>query len=134
MNSEGNTLVRKLAFWSIPLSFGVLGLKLVARWVTGSVALLSDGLESTVNVVAAFIAYFVIRYAQKPADDDHQFGHHKAEYISAVVEGVLIVVAALLIVQRPGRSFSTRGCRKRRPLVLPSMRRRASSTPSGRRS
>ena len=103
MNSEGNmqagALVRKLAFWSIPLSFGVLGLKLVAWWVTGSVALLSDGLESTVNVVAAFIAYFVIRYAQKPADDDHQFGHHKAEYISAVVEGVLIVVAALLIVQ-----------------------------------
>ncbi|MEJ8308994.1 cation diffusion facilitator family transporter [Agrobacterium larrymoorei] len=99
MNAEGNALVRKLAFWGIPFSFLVLGLKLSAWWVTGSVALLSDGLESTVNVVAAFIAYFVIRYAQKPADDDHQFGHHKAEYISAVVEGVLIVVAALLIVR-----------------------------------
>ncbi|KQR33710.1 cation transporter [Rhizobium sp. Leaf155] len=99
MNHEGNALVRKLAFWGIPFSFLVLGLKLAAWWVTGSVALLSDGLESTVNVVAAFIAYFVIRYAQKPADDDHQFGHHKAEYISAVVEGVLIVVAALLIVK-----------------------------------
>lgn len=99
MNDEGNALVRKLAFWGIPFSFLVLGLKLSAWWVTGSVALLSDGLESTVNVVAAFIAYFVIRYAQKPADDDHQFGHHKAEYISAVVEGVLIVVAALLIVK-----------------------------------
>ncbi|MDR6102928.1 cation diffusion facilitator family transporter [Agrobacterium larrymoorei] len=99
MNAEGNALVRKLAFWGIPFSFLVLGLKLSAWWVTGSVALLSDGLESTVNVVAAFIAYFVIRYAQKPADDDHQFGHHKAEYISAVVEGVLIVVAALLIVK-----------------------------------
>ncbi|WP_296076341.1 cation diffusion facilitator family transporter [uncultured Agrobacterium sp.] len=99
MNAEGNALVQKLAFWGIPFSFLVLGLKLSAWWVTGSVALLSDGLESTVNVVAAFIAYFVIRYAQKPADDDHQFGHHKAEYISAVVEGVLIVVAALLIVK-----------------------------------
>lgn len=99
MNDEGNALVRKLAFWGIPFSFLVLGLKLSAWWVTGSVALLSDGLESTVNVVAAFIAYFVIRYAQKPADDDHQFGHHKAEYISAVVEGVLIVLAALLIVK-----------------------------------
>ncbi len=99
MNAEGNALVRKLAFWGIPFSFLVLGLKLSAWWVTGSVALLSDGLESTVNVVAAFIAYFVIRYAQKPADDDHQFGHHKAEYISAVVEGVFIVVAALLIVK-----------------------------------
>lgn len=50
-------------------------------------------------MVAAFIAYFVIRYAQRPADDDHQFGHHKAEYMSAVVEGALIIVAALLIVQ-----------------------------------
>ncbi len=99
MNEQGNALVRKLAFWSIPFSITVLGLKLLAWWVTGSVALLSDGLESTVNVVAAFIAYFVIRYAQKPADDDHQFGHHKAEYLSAVVEGVLIVVAALLIVK-----------------------------------
>jgi cation diffusion facilitator family transporter len=99
MNTDGKALVRTLAFWGIPLSIGVLGLKMLAWWVTGSVALLSDGLESTVNVVAAFIAYFVIRYAQKPADDDHQFGHHKAEYISAVVEGVLIVVAALLIVQ-----------------------------------
>jgi cation diffusion facilitator family transporter len=49
--------------------------------------------------VAAFIADFVIRYAQKPADHDHPFGHHKAEYLSAVTEGVMIVVAALLIVQ-----------------------------------
>lgn len=99
MNEQGHALVRKLAFWGIPFSIMVLCLKLSAWWVTGSVALLSDGLESTVNVVAAFIAYFVIRYAQKPADDDHQFGHHKAEYLSAVVEGVLIVLAALLIVK-----------------------------------
>jgi cation diffusion facilitator family transporter len=99
MSDEGNLTVRKLAFWGIPLSLGVMGLKMVAWWVTGSVALLSDGLESVVNVVAAFIAFFVIRYAQKPADHDHPFGHHKAEYLSAVTEGVMIVVAALLIVQ-----------------------------------
>lgn len=85
--------------WGIPISLCVLALKLVAWWVTGSVALLSDGLESLVNVAAACIAYFVIRYAQRPADHDHQFGHHKAEYISAVIEGVLIVVAAILIIQ-----------------------------------
>jgi cation diffusion facilitator family transporter len=66
--------------------------------MTGSVALLSDGLESIVNVIAAVIAYAVIGYAAKPADTDHPFGHHKAEYFSAVVEGVLIVVAALLII------------------------------------
>lgn len=99
MTDDEKQLVQRLAFWGIPLSLGVMGLKLLAWWVTGSVALLSDGLESLVNVTAAFIAYFVIRYAQRPADEDHQFGHHKAEYISAVVEGVLIVIAALLIVK-----------------------------------
>jgi cation diffusion facilitator family transporter len=76
----------------------VLGLKMLAWWVTGSVALLSDGLESIVNVVAAVVAFAVIGYAQNPQTHDHPFGHYKAEYFSAVVEGVLIVVAALLIV------------------------------------
>ncbi len=91
-------IVERLAFWGIPVSLGVMWLKMLAWWVTGSVALLSDGLESFVNVAAAFLAYFVIRYAQRPADHDHQFGHHKAEYISAVVEGGLIIVAAILII------------------------------------
>jgi cation diffusion facilitator family transporter len=99
MSGQGNQTIQKLAFWGMPISLGVLALKMAAWWVTGSVALLSDGLESLVNVVAAFIAFFVIRYAQKPADHDHPFGHHKAEYLSAVTEGVLIVVAALMIVQ-----------------------------------
>jgi cation diffusion facilitator family transporter len=91
-------VVERLAFWSIPISVAVIGLKMLAWWVTSSVALLSDGLESVVNVATAIIAYFVIRYAQRPADHDHQFGHHKAEYISAVAEGMLIVVAAMLII------------------------------------
>lgn len=95
---KSDMTVRRLAFWGIPLSFGVMGLKLLAWYVTGSVALLSDGLESTVNVVAAVMAWMVVGYAAKPADSDHPFGHYKAEYFSAVVEGVLIVVAALLIV------------------------------------
>jgi cation diffusion facilitator family transporter len=99
MTEPNNLLVQRIAFWGIPLSIGVMGLKLLAWWVTGSVALLSDGLESFVNVTAAVVAYFVIRYAQRPADHDHQFGHHKAEYLSAVLEGVLIIIAALLIVR-----------------------------------
>ncbi|MEM5474015.1 cation diffusion facilitator family transporter [Hoeflea sp. AS60] len=90
--------VRQLAFWSIPLAFGVMGLKFVAWHLTGSIALYSDALESIVNVIAALAAFFAIGYAQKPADTDHPYGHHKAEYFSAVLEGVLIVVAALLIV------------------------------------
>jgi cation diffusion facilitator family transporter len=93
---QGNK-AQRLAFWGIPLAIAVLGLKMLAWWVTGSVALLSDGLESIVNVVAAIVAFVVIGYAAKPADAGHPFGHYKAEYFSAVVEGVLIVVAALLI-------------------------------------
>lgn len=95
---ENSEKVKRLALWSIPLALGVMGLKLVAWWVTGSVALLSDGLESSVNVVAAIVAFAAVSYAAKPADKTHPFGHHKAEYLSAVLEGVLIVVAALLIV------------------------------------
>lgn len=95
---ENSEMVKRLALWSIPLALGVMGLKLVAWWVTGSVALLSDGLESSVNVVAAIVAFAAVSYAAKPADKTHPFGHHKAEYLSAVLEGVLIVVAALLIV------------------------------------
>ena len=90
-----------------------MGLKFVAWWITGSVALYSDALESIVNVIAALAAFWAIRVSHKPADHDHQHGHHKAEYFSAVLEGVLIVVAALLILVEvwrawriPGRSSS----------------------------
>jgi cation diffusion facilitator family transporter len=98
MAANPSMLIRRIAFWGIPLSFFVMGLKALAWYVTGSVALLSDALESTVNVIAAALAYGVITYSQKPADDDHQFGHYKAEYLSAVAEGVLIILAAVLIV------------------------------------
>ncbi|UCH27987.1 MAG: cation transporter [Trueperaceae bacterium] len=75
----------------------ILGLKLVAYWVTGSVALLSDGLESIVNIVAALVALFTVQMAARPPDVDHPFGHSKFEYLAAVLEGVLIVLAAVTI-------------------------------------
>ncbi|MBK8457348.1 MAG: cation transporter [Phyllobacteriaceae bacterium] len=90
-------MVRRLALGSIAVAFAVMALKFVAWRLTGSVALYSDALESIVNVVAAFAAFMAIRWAQQPADADHPFGHHKAELLSAVAEGVLIVIAALLI-------------------------------------
>ncbi len=95
---QASKTIRKLAFWSIPLAFAVMGLKFLAWYVTGSIALYSDALESIVNVIAATAAFVAIGYAQKPADDGHPYGHYKAEYFSAVLEGVLIVIAALLIV------------------------------------
>lgn len=85
----------------------VLGLKTLAWWMTGSVALYSDALESTVNVIAALAAFWAIRVSHTPADQDHPFGHHKAEYFSAVLEGVLIVVAALLILVEVARAWAT---------------------------
>jgi cation diffusion facilitator family transporter len=89
--------VATLAAWSIPVALAVLALKFAAWWITSSVALYSDALESIVNVIAAFFALWAIRISHLPADDNHPFGHHKAEYLSAVVEGALIIVAALLI-------------------------------------
>lgn len=99
--------VATLAFWSIVVAFGVLALKAVAWWMTGSVALYSDALESTVNVVASLAAFWAIRVSHMPADADHQHGHHKAEYFSAVLEGVLIVVAALLIIAAAWEALKT---------------------------
>ena len=97
--------VARLAFWSIIVAFAVMGLKAYAWWLTGSVALYSDALESSVNVVAALAAFWAIRVSHMPADEDHQHGHHKAEYFSAVLEGVLICVAALLILAEVWRSW-----------------------------
>ena len=82
---------------SVAVALVVLGLKAVAWWLTGSVALLADALESIVNVAAAAAALAAVRYSALPADANHPYGHAKAEYFSAVLEGVLIVVAALLI-------------------------------------
>lgn len=76
----------------------VFAMKLAAWSVTGSVGLLSDALESTVNIVAAVVALIAIRAAMKPADEIHHFGRGKAEYFSAQIEGFMILFAALIIV------------------------------------
>ena len=71
----------------------------VAAWIaTGSVAVFSDAMESIVNVVAALLLIWSLRMAAQPADRDHPYGHGKAEFLSAAVEGALIIVAALLII------------------------------------
>ncbi len=89
--------VQHIAIGSILVGIIVLGLKYLAWHMTGSVALLSDAIESIVNVATAIVALIAIRIAAQPADANHPYGHHKAEYFSAVVEGVLIIVAALAI-------------------------------------
>ena len=89
--------LRLAAIGSIGVAVLVLALKYLAYHLTNSVALYSDALESIVNLLTAVVALVAIRISYQPADRRHQFGHTKAEYFSAVIEGVLIVVAALLI-------------------------------------
>ncbi|HEX4952055.1 MAG TPA: cation diffusion facilitator family transporter [Thermoanaerobaculia bacterium] len=93
--------MQAVAAAAISLAVGVLifGLKWLAWRLTGSVALYSDALESVVNVVAAGAATVALAVARRPADANHAFGHTKAEYFSAVLEGVLVLVAAAAIVR-----------------------------------
>ena len=91
------TAGERFALGGIGLGCLVLGLKGLAWWVTGSAALYSDALESIVNVAASAVALVALRFAAKPADDNHPYGHDKAEFFSAVIEGVMIVIAAISI-------------------------------------
>jgi cation diffusion facilitator family transporter len=77
--------------------FVVFCLKLSAFFISGSVALLSDALESIVNMIASFLMFFSVRISVAPADVDHPYGHQKVENISAFIEGALVIVAGLLI-------------------------------------
>lgn len=88
----------KWAVLSLVAGILVLCLKLGAWYVTDSVGLLSDALESLVNIAAAIVAIVALRAASRPPDAQHQFGHGKAEYFSALVEGTMICVAAAMII------------------------------------
>lgn len=94
-----------MAAGSIAVGFVVLALKAAAWWITGSAGLFSDAAESTVNVVAAVVALLALRFAAQPADANHPYGHDKAEFFAAVIEGSLIVLAAVLIVEQAWQSF-----------------------------
>jgi len=89
----------RLAIGSVFVGLVVLALKTLAWGLTGSLALMSDALESLVNVATALAVIVALRVAQRPADANHPYGHHKAEFLSAVLEGVLIVIAAMVILR-----------------------------------
>ncbi|QRY62604.1 cation transporter [Gordonia sp. PDNC005] len=95
MSERGD--LSKWALLSVAAAVVTITLKTYAWWITGSVGLLSDAAESVVNLVAAAGAFVALKVAARPSDDDHNFGHTKSEYFSAVVEGVMIVVAAGVI-------------------------------------
>ncbi len=99
------TKVIHIAAASIGVGLAVLLLKAAAWRVTGSAAFYSDALETVVNVAASVMALAALRMAAKPADLNHPYGHDKAEFLAAVVEGVLIVVASVSILQHAWRTW-----------------------------
>ncbi|WP_232550005.1 cation diffusion facilitator family transporter [Propioniciclava soli] len=94
----GGAFLLRFLYLSLATAVATVVIKGVAALLTGSVGLLSDALESTVNLVAAAVAIWALRLSDKPADHNHDFGHGKAEYMSALVEGALIFVAAAAII------------------------------------
>jgi cation diffusion facilitator family transporter len=87
----------RFAWLSIAAALVTMALKTIAYWLTGSVGLLSDALESLVNLAGAVMALAMLSVAARPADEDHAYGHGKAEYFSAGAEGAMIVIAAVSI-------------------------------------
>ena len=84
----------RFAWLSIAAALATIVLKGLAWWLTGSVGLLSDALESFVNLAAAILALWLLKVAARPPDDEHSFGHDKAEYFASGIEGTLILAAA----------------------------------------
>jgi cation diffusion facilitator family transporter len=83
---------------SVGVALVTITLKTLAWWLTDSVGLLSDAMESLVNLASAIFGLLMVTVAERPADEDHPYGHHKAEYFSSGFEGILIIVAGLGIV------------------------------------
>ncbi|MFB3738383.1 MAG: cation diffusion facilitator family transporter [Candidatus Velamenicoccus archaeovorus] len=99
-------LIRSMLL-SLATAIATMAVKGIAALVTGSVGLLSDAMESAVNLTAAIVALFALRLAERPADHNHDFGHGKAEYLSAGVEGGMVFVAAAAIVWTSVRRLIT---------------------------
>ncbi len=93
---------RALLWASVAVAIITITLKTLAWYITGSVGLLSDAMESFVNLASAIFALMMVTIAQRPADQDHPYGHHKAEYFSSGFEGILIIAAAMGIIWAGG--------------------------------
>ena len=98
--------VKTLLRLSVAAAIATIVMKSLAWWLTDSVGLLSDAMESFVNLASALFAILMVTIAQRPADDDHPFGHSKAEYFSSGFEGLLIVGAAVGIVWAAAHRFT----------------------------
>ena len=103
MNAASPWFTPKRMLWaSVVVAMVTIALKTLAWWLTDSVGLLSDAMESLVNLASAMFGLLMVTVAEQPPDEDHPYGHHKAEYFSSGFEGILIVFAALGIVWTAG--------------------------------
>ena len=93
---------QRLLWASVVVAVITITLKTLAWYITDSVGLLSDAMESLVNLASAIFALMMVTIAQRPADEDHPYGHHKAEYFSSGFEGILIIAAAMGIMWAAG--------------------------------
>ena len=105
--SNNRSHLTRYAWLSIAAAVLTIGMKTTAYYLTGSVGLLSDALESLVNLAGALMALAMLIIAARPADEDHAYGHSKAEYFSSGFEGALILVAAVMITVTAIRRFIT---------------------------
>ena len=108
----------RVAALSIASNTTLIALKLVAAGVTGSVALLTEALHSLIDLVASFVAFFSVRKAEQPADEDHPYGHDKLEDLAAVIEGVLILVGSVVIAYQAARHLSSGATVEHVPVAL----------------
>src|SRR3954463_11359557 len=91
---------RRTALFSVLAALALIGLKLGTGLATSSLGLLSEALHSGTDLIAALLTFFAVGVAVRPADPGHQYGHGKAEHLSALAEGAILVIASLLIVWR----------------------------------
>ena len=101
--SEANRRLTRLLLLSVAAAVATIALKASAWQLTGSVGFVSDAAESIVNLVGALVALIAVRVAARPPDDDHAYGHEKAEYLSAGAEGTLMLAAAIIAWVAVGR-------------------------------
>ncbi len=103
---RGGSVKTRTAALSIASNALLIALKLAAGAITGSVAILTEAMHSSIDLIASFVAYFSVREADKPADDEHPYGHDKIENLAAAIEAMLILVGSGVIIYAAARSLA----------------------------
>src|SRR5579875_3440070 len=87
----------RTALWSVCSNAGLIVLKVIAGTLTGSVAVLTDAVHSSIDLIASVVTFFSVRKAGEPADESHRYGHEKLENLAAAIEGILILIGSVAI-------------------------------------